>query len=81
VTIKPSIAFLAVALLGGTIMLAPTAKDDIKDAGKDIKQAGKETGHAAKQTGSATKKTVKKGVNKTAEKVVDGARAVERKTN
>ena len=78
---KTSVAFLGLALAGGTILLAQTAKDDIKDAGKDIKQAGKATGHAAKKTGNATKKTVKKGVNKSAEKVEDGARAVERKTN
>jgi predicted small secreted protein len=59
---------------------AQTAKDEIKGAGQDVKTAGKATGSAAKKTGSATKKTVKKGVNKTAEKTAEGANKVEQKT-
>jgi len=62
------------------VAMAQTAKDDIKRAGQDIKKAGKATGSAAKKTGSATKKTVKKGVNKAAEKTAAGANKVEEKT-
>lgn len=70
------LATLSVTNIG----MAQTAKDDIKGAGQDIKQAGKATGSAAKKTGRATKKTVKKGVNKTAEKTAEGAEKVEQKT-
>jgi hypothetical protein len=70
------LATLTVANVG----MAQTAKDDIKGAGQDVKQAGKSTGSAAKKTGRATKKTVKKGVNKTAEKTAEGAEKVEQKT-
>ena len=63
------------------IGLAQTAKDDVKGAGQDIKQAAKSTGSAAKKTGKATKKTVKKGVNKTAEKTEEGATRLNRRLN
>ena len=76
--------FWLITLLAGlsiaTAIGAQTAKDDIKGAGQDIKTAGKATGSAAKKTGGATKKTVKKGVNKTAEKTAEGADKVEQKT-
>jgi hypothetical protein len=75
-----ALIFVFVGLSVATPAMAQTAKDDVKGAGQDIKEAGKATGSAAKKTGSATKKTMKKGVNKAAEKTAEGANKVEQKT-
>jgi hypothetical protein len=53
---------------------APSAKQDMKDAGKS-------SGRAAKKSANEAKRTVKKGVNKSAKEVKKGAQKAQDKTD
>jgi len=80
---KYFLSILSLALLcGATVLLGFGAQNDNAPSAKqDMKDAGKSSGRAAKKSAHEAKKTAKKGVNKSAKKVKKGAQKVQNKTD
>ena len=80
---KLILTILSVAVFcGATLLVGFGAQNDNSPSAKqDMKDAGKSSGRAAKKGAGEAKKTVKKGVNKSAKKVKKGAQKVQNKTD
>ena len=76
-TVLSLAAFTCTALLVGF----GAQNDNTPSAKQDMKDAGKSSAHAAKKSAHEAKRTVKKGVNKSAKKAKKGAQKVQDKTD